>query len=76
MEAIQPELTPGESIVWAGQPNTSVIFHKQDVFMIPFSLMWGGFAIFWEAGVSGFWGTGQHRPAPNCSCSFGASPLS
>jgi hypothetical protein len=24
---IQPELFAGESIRWAGQPNTSVIFH-------------------------------------------------
>jgi len=56
MVAIQPELTSGESIVWSGQPNTSVIFHKDDLFLVPFSLFWGGFAIFWEAGVAGFWG--------------------
>jgi hypothetical protein len=56
MAAIQPELTSGESIVWSGRPNASVVFHKEDFFLIPFSLMWGGFAIFWEAGVSGYGG--------------------
>src|SRR6267154_5798658 len=57
LAAIQPELTSGESILWAGQPNTRVIFHKEDLFLIPFSLLWGGFAIFWEGaggGVLGF----------------------
>jgi hypothetical protein len=61
--AIQPELTSGESILWAGQPNTSVIFHKEDVFLIPFSLFWGGFSIFWEAAVSGYRSFGQHSGA-------------
>ena len=46
---IEPELSPGERILWAGRPNKSVIFHKQDAMMIPFSLFWGGFALFWEA---------------------------
>ena len=53
LAAIQPELTSGESILWAGQPNTRVIFHKEDLFLIPFSLMWGGFAIFWEGAGRG-----------------------
>jgi hypothetical protein len=65
---IQPELTNGESVVWSGQPNPSIIFHKEDLFLIPFSLLWGGFAIFWEAGVSGFWGSKTHQ---NGSWSFG-----
>ena len=55
---VQPDLAPGETIAWSGQPNPRVIFHKEDLFLIPFSLLWGGFAIFWEAGVSGFWGNG------------------
>jgi hypothetical protein len=57
MVAVQPELASGESVVWAGQPRPSVIFHKEDIYLIPFSLLWGGFAIFWEAGVSGIWGS-------------------
>jgi hypothetical protein len=52
--AIQPELTTGESIVWAGRPQPGPIFHREDLFLVPFSLLWGGFALFWEAGVSGF----------------------
>jgi hypothetical protein len=62
--AVQPELLAGENILWAGQPHTSVIFHKDDVFMIPFSLMWGGFAIFWLAGASGFLEFGRHSQGP------------
>jgi hypothetical protein len=63
-EAIQPELTSGESILWAAQPNTSGIFRREDLYLIPFSLLWGGFAIFWEAGVTGFWGSSKTHPAP------------
>jgi hypothetical protein len=54
-QQIQPELLPDESIVWGGRPVTSVVFHKEDTFLIPFSLLWGGFAIFWEASVLGLW---------------------
>jgi hypothetical protein len=54
--AIQSELLSGESLVWAGQPKSSVIFHKEDAYLIPFSFLWGGFAIFWEGSAVGLWG--------------------
>lgn len=41
-----PDLVPGESIGWSGQPNASVIFHREDWGFIPFTLAWGGLAIF------------------------------
>ena len=63
-QKIQPELFSGETIYWAGTPNPGVIFHSDDWTTIPFSLLWGGFAIFWEAGVLGYW-DGSSKPGPN-----------
>jgi len=48
---IGSELSPNEKLLWSGQPLTGIRIVKQDAFMIPFSIMWGGFAIFWELGV-------------------------
>jgi hypothetical protein len=50
---LQSELMSGESLLWVGKPSLKIIFHKQDWFAIPFSFMWGGFAIFWEHGANG-----------------------
>ena len=61
---LQSELVSGENLVWAGKPNPGKIFHSDDLFMIPFSLLWGGFAIFWESGVLGLWGHSSKHPAP------------
>jgi hypothetical protein len=47
------ELLPRETLVWTGRPNPSIIFHADDWFLIPFSLMWGGFAVFWLVKASG-----------------------
>jgi hypothetical protein len=51
--AIQPELVSGETLLWAGRPVQGIVLHKQDLYLIPFSLFWGGFSLLWEAGVSG-----------------------
>jgi hypothetical protein len=61
---LQNELADGESLLWSGKPNPRVIFHPSDWYMIPFSLLWGGFAIFWEAGVTGSFGFSDGHSAP------------
>lgn len=47
-QVFQDDLRPGERLLWTGQPNPSRLLSAGDVIMIPFSLMWGGFAFFWE----------------------------
>jgi len=56
------ELLPGETIEWTGRPNPAVMFHQEDWLMIPFSLLWGGFAIFWLLGASGIWSLWTNSP--------------
>lgn len=60
---LQRELMAGESILWSGKPEPKVIFHATDLYVIPFSLLWGGFSIFWELGVSGYGFMGDKHPA-------------
>jgi hypothetical protein len=62
---LQPELLAGETFLWTGKPNPRVVFHSDDWYLIPFSLLWGGFAIFWEAGVLGYWGSGAKNGTPS-----------
>jgi hypothetical protein len=44
-------LRPGEQLLWSGRPDPNVRFSPADVFLVPFSIMWGGFAVFWELGA-------------------------
>ncbi len=43
-----PLLRQGEQLLWAGQPDPRVRFTSADAFLVPFSVLWGGFALFWE----------------------------
>ncbi|EGF93013.1 hypothetical protein ABI_14520 [Asticcacaulis biprosthecium C19] len=45
------EVLSNERLLWQGRPGQGIRFSPADVMMIPFSLLWGGFAFFWEFGV-------------------------
>lgn len=50
-QLIKSDLLSDENIIWSGQPDSSKVFSNSDIFLIPFSIMWGGFAVFWETTV-------------------------
>lgn len=55
------ELLRGETLLWTGRPGPP-LFSPADALLVPFSLFWGGFAIFWEVGVLGSGKAGGQPP--------------
>ena len=51
MTTISQYLTKGESLKWSGVPRQGLVFRPSDALMVPFSVFWAGFAVFWEASV-------------------------
>jgi hypothetical protein len=51
LDPFDEHLVEGEKVLWLGRPDPTKHLSKSDRFAIPFSLLWGGFAIFWEASV-------------------------
>jgi hypothetical protein len=72
---VQPDLMTGESLLWTGRPNPRVVLHSDDWYLIPFSLLWGGFAIFWEMGALGYWGSGHKGGIPSIFMSLWGIPF-
>ena len=45
---VRPYLSGDEYLLWSGKPCKGRLLVKSDIFMIPFSIVWCGFAVFWE----------------------------
>ena len=47
-QALRSELVPGEHLLWSARPVQGLRFRAADLFFAPVSLIWAGFAFFWE----------------------------
>lgn len=45
---VRSKLEDGETLVWSGMPKQGLLLRPTDAVVIPTSLLWGGFALYWE----------------------------
>jgi hypothetical protein len=48
MDTVDVDLLPAERILWEGRPLRQRLFRRPDALLVPFSILWCGFAVFWE----------------------------
>lgn len=60
-ERFRPYLLTGERILWTGRSKQGILLSARDGLLIPFSLMWGAFALFWNYSV---WTMGNGDDGP------------
>jgi uncharacterized membrane protein len=51
LATVERHVSGDERVEWAGRPDPGKRFTPADRYLVPFSLVWGGFAILWESGV-------------------------
>jgi hypothetical protein len=52
---LREQLDTNEQLIWTGQPMKGIAFTTADFFLIPFSVFWCGFSIYW---VTMAWNSG------------------
>jgi hypothetical protein len=45
---LKKTLLEHEQVLWIGRPKQTAVFTSVDRSLVPFSILWGGFAIYWE----------------------------
>ncbi len=48
VSAVENQLGSGERVLWKGRPRPGIRLRGNDAILIPFSLLWCGFVVFWE----------------------------
>ena len=46
---MRTHLFPGEKLLWSGRPRQGLVLRPIDMFLVPMTLGWVGFAILWQA---------------------------